>query len=289
MTVCLFTSCQTNDKALHYLSQSPPGNDPVVFAPGIISLPDRVEFGSIFNFDNDEFYFGVDIDGRAEIHSCKLENGSWSKTKTLFAHALFSFNDPVLSFDESKLYFISDRNPENEAAKKDYDIYYSNRVNDSWQDVVRVPGAVNTAADEYYISLTKNNKMYFSSNIAADSNRKHDFDVYSASLVDETYDKAFRLGGAVNSKAYEADVFIAPDESYIIFSSVRRGGYGRGDLYVSFKNPDGTSTEAINMGLKVNSEGHELCPFVTRDGKYLFYSSKEDIYWVDARILDLYR
>ena len=60
---------------------------------------------------------------------------------------------------------------------------------------------------------------------------------------------------------------------------------GRGDLYISFKNTDGTWTESVNMGEKVNTKKHELCPFVSHDGKYLFYTSNQDIYWVSTEII----
>ncbi|MEM7518879.1 MAG: hypothetical protein AAF368_18405 [Planctomycetota bacterium] len=46
---------------------------------------------------------------------------------------------------------------------------------------------------------------------------------------------------------------------------------------------------ARSMGDAINTEGHELCPFVTRDGKYFFYTCNEDIYWVDAALLESYR
>lgn len=284
----VFISCK-EEKNVQYLGQEPPGANPVKFAPGLITKDNQVEFGSVFNKDATEFYFGVDINGRAEIRWCKLVDGQWTKPETLISHETYSFNDPFLSKTEDVLYFISDRTLNNEGPKKDYDIWTMTREADGWSEMERAKGAINTASDEYYISIADNDKLYFASNVAADSNRKHDFDIYSSSLVDAEYDKAFRLGGAVNSKAYEADVFIAPDESYIIFSTVRREGYGKGDLYISFKNPDGSSTEAINMGLKINTEGHELCPFVTKDGEYFFYSSDEDIYWVDASLLELYR
>ncbi|MEL6973040.1 MAG: hypothetical protein AAFO02_22940, partial [Bacteroidota bacterium] len=80
--------------------------------------------------------------------------------------------------------------------------------------------------------------------------------------------------------------FIDPDESYIIFCSTREEGLGRGDLYISFKNEDGSWTNAINMGAPVNTVHHELCPFVTKDGQYFFYTSDQDIYWVSTTIFD---
>lgn len=41
-----------------------------------------------------------------------------------------------------------------------------------------------------------------------------------------------------------------------------------------------------NMGDNINTEGHELCPFVTKEGKYFFYTSNKKIYWVDSKIID---
>jgi hypothetical protein len=40
------------------------------------------------------------------------------------------------------------------------------------------------------------------------------------------------------------------------------------------------------MGDKINTKNHELCPFVSKDGKYLFYTSNQDIYWVSAEIIN---
>ena len=32
---------------------------------------------------------------------------------------------------------------------------------------------------------------------------------------------------------------VKPDESYVVFASGRPGGFGQGDLFVSFRQPDG--------------------------------------------------
>ena len=39
----------------------------------------------------------------------------------------------------------------------------------------------------------------------------------------------------------------------------------------------------------VNNEFHQLCPFVSKDGKFLFFTSNQDIYWVDAKIIASYK
>ena len=84
----------------------------------------------------------------------------------------------------------------------------------------------------------------------------------------------------------EGPDFIAPDKSYILFDSCRSGGNGNSDLYISFRRPDGSWTEAENLGNTINSEFSEWLPYVTPDGKYLFFSrtvkGETDLYWVSA-------
>ncbi|MEM8713686.1 MAG: hypothetical protein AAGG01_22320, partial [Planctomycetota bacterium] len=100
---------------------------------------------------------------------------------------------------------------------------------------------------------------------------------------------AQKLPVELNTKHYEADVFVAPDGSYVIFCATRPDGLGRGDLHISFRNDKGEWAPAKSMGKKINTKGHELCPFVSRDGRFFFYTSREDIYWVDAKVLQDYR
>ena len=140
------------------------------------------------------------------------------------------------------------------------------------------------------MSFTNEGTMYFSSNVHAPEKRKgYDFDIYYSKNIAGEFQKAVALSDSINTPRYEADVFVDPDESYIIFSANRLDGFGQGDLYISFKNSDGTWSKSKNMGRPINTEKHELCPFVSNDGKYLFYISNQDIYWVDAEIIERYR
>ncbi|MBA4056350.1 MAG: hypothetical protein C0490_16665, partial [Marivirga sp.] len=111
-------------------------------------------------------------------------------------------------------------------------------------------------------------------------------DIYASRYVNGNFQSSVKASESINTNGYEADVFIAPDESYMIFCADRPGGKGRGDLYISFKKKDGTWTSSKNMGDIINTSQHELCPFVSSDGKYFFYTSNKDIYWVETGIFD---
>lgn len=287
----LFLHCsQKIPRAKAYLAQEKPTLTPQIFAKGIISKPNQSEFGSVFSKNGDDFFYGVDIDGKAEIRYSKLVKGKWTEPTVIINHDKYSFNDPFLSPDEQELYYISNQPTDRIGPAKDYDIWYSKKTKKGWSLPINAGSNINSAKDEYYISFTNGGKMYFSSNVNTEENQRQNFDIYTSERIDGKYQTKQQLEGSINSNAYEADVFVAPDESYLIFCANRREvGLGRGDLYISFKDKNGNWTPSKNMDTPINSANHELCPFVTADGNYFFYTSNKDIYWVSTEIFEQYR
>ena len=279
-----FCACQP--KTVKYIQFEKPSNIPQLFAPGFISKDSVSEYGSVFNEAVTEFFFAIDKDRKSEILWTKLKNDQWTKPEVIIYDPKYSFNDPFLSVDESKLYYISDLPRNEKDTINDFDIWYSNRVEEGWSEPVNAGMAINSDANEFYISFTESGDMYFASNKENWNDRKHDFHIYKSEFKSGEFLTPIKLDSAINTRAYEADVFVAPDESYIIFCSARRSGLGRGDLYISFKDEKNQWKTAVNMGEPINSEGHEICPFVTKDGKYFFYASDGDIYWVSAEVLN---
>lgn len=271
------------------MGQEKPTLTPKIFAKGFISKEDESEFGSVFNKKATAFFYGVDVGGSTEIRYSELIGNKWSEPKTILSHEKYGFNDPFLSPDEKRLYFISKRALDGLGAKQDYDIWYVEKEGDQWSEPINAGEKINSQKNEYYVSFTTDGTMYFSSNKNAKANRDRNFDIYYSSRIDGEFMEPIKLNDSINTKRYEADVFIAPDERYMIFCSIRKGGYGQGDLYISFKKDNGNWTHAKNMGESINNEFHQLCPFVSKDGKYLFFTSNQDIYWVDAKIIEGYK
>ena len=79
---------------LQYLGQTPPALTPEIFAPGLISKNDEYEFGSVFNKDATAFFYGVDINGKAEIRYSELMGKKWSMPKTILSDEVYGYNDP---------------------------------------------------------------------------------------------------------------------------------------------------------------------------------------------------
>jgi Tol biopolymer transport system component len=139
--------------------------------------------------------------------------------------------------------------------------------------------------------------MYFTS----DRDGGHGaYDVFRAQrLTDGSFAEPVNIGPPINTEFSEGDTYVSPDERYLIMTSSRPGGYGEGDLYVSFRKKDGGWEEPVNLGASINTDQVEYCPMVTPDGKYLFFSRRwgatweettaGDVFWVDASIIEQFR
>jgi len=66
------------------------------------------------------------------------------------------------------------------------------------------------------------------------------------------------------------DFFIFQD-TLLIFSSDRIGGFGGKDLYISFYRNE-RWTEPVNLGSDINTPFNEIHPFLANDGRTLYYS-----------------
>jgi hypothetical protein len=272
-----------------YFNELPPDTTPKVFAPGKISMESEFEFGAVFSNDRSEFYYGVEINGKAETRMMKYEpgnqrNGNWSQPVKILVHDIYSFNDPFLTPDNNRLFFISNRSFTGTGPKKDYDIWYIQRQGGRWSEPINAGRNINSDRNEYYISFTTAGKMYFSSN-TLDNEGANNFDIYSSETMNGVFQPPLKLGPGINTSHYEADVFVALDESYVVFSANRPGGLGSGDLYVSFRRADGTWTLSKSLGNIINTVTDDFCPYVSPDGKYLFYASQGDIYWVSTDVI----
>lgn len=281
---------QTVPESAMYLNQKPPGSEATLFAPNLISSKNQYEYGSTFSKDGTEFYYAVIINDKPQIRWSRFVNNAWEKPQTIIGSTNYEYNDPFLSPDKKRLYFISDQAKDGKGKKKDFDIWYLERQKDGWsQTPVNAGPAINTNKNEYYMSFTKTGSMYFSSNGGTNQAADQNYDIRLSHFSKGTFEPSNKLANTVNSEHYEADVFVSPDEQYIIFCSERPGGLGKGDLYISFKDSSGEWQKAKNMGNAVNTEGYEFCPFVTGDGKYLFLSRDGDIFWMSATIIESLR
>jgi len=261
-----------------YLGQKPPGMTPELFAPEIFKT--EVHGGLVLSPDGQEMYWDL-MEGGQNILFMKIENNQWTKPTEVIFKSRFGTGDATFSPDGKKLFFTSRESIEESKKEAGENIWYVERQNDSWGKPKPLGPVVNSYPLHWQLSVASNGNLYFSA----------DGDIYVAIPQKGKYNAVRKMGSAINTEHYESTPYIAPNESYIIFS--RFGGALRyADLFICFKDPQGNWTEAKNMGIPINSEMHELCPNVTADSKYIFfnrnYGEKGDlrIFWVSSKIIE---
>lgn len=256
-----------------YFGQDSPGDIANLFSPGIISTNHHERDFTISPAGNELFYSLVLPDYSLSTILYLYHDGAfWSQSQVAPFSGLYSDLEPAFSPDGKKVFFISKRPLDANDDTDDWNIWFVERVQGGWSLPAPVGPPVNTEGNEYYPSVTNEGHLYFTA--VRDSSFGKE-DIYFSRFENGVYTDAVNVGSAINSANNEFNAFIAPDESYLIFSSIgRQDGFGGGDLYISQRINDSTWGEAKNMGDKINSDKIDYCPFVTSDGKYLFFTSQ---------------
>jgi hypothetical protein len=225
-----------------------------------------------------EVYFSVQSAG-SEISAivwCKKNmKGKWSEPEVLSFSGRFNDLEPFLSWDNTRLYFVSNRPLiKTEIKTKDFDIWYCERnPAGNWSEPKNLGAPVNTDENEFYPSVARNGNLYFTN----DGKRsKGKDDIFVCKFNDGKYCSPISVSDSINTEGYEFNAFVSSKEDYIIFTGYNKpDGMGSGDLYISYHKADGTWTPAKNLEI-VNSKQMDYCPFVDEENKVLYFTSKRN-------------
>lgn len=262
VTMTLVTSC--------LLAQTPP-IEPALFTDAGVNTSMQ-ERDMAISPDGKEMFFTLQSGQgifSTILHRKKMPDGKWSEINVAPFSGRFGDLEPAFSQDGKQLFFCSNR-PLSGDKKKDYDIWVTERSGDKWSEPRNLGPTVNTSADEYYPSVGAGGNLYFTAEYKTGVGK---VDIYVSKWSNGTYVTPEPLDTAVNSKNYEFNAFVSPDEKFIIFTSYgRKDDSGGGDLYISEKNAQGAWTAARNLS-KLNSPRLDYCPFVSFDKKVLYFTS----------------
>jgi len=247
-----------------YFGQEPPGLTGEVFAPGIISTHRAFEFGPTFSPDGKEMYFRRRGMGGGFL-VCRREENGWTAPEPV--PDLPEAFEPHITPDGKRMFF--GRGPE---------IWVMDRSGDGWgEPVLHGPGM--------FATTTREGTLYFT-----DITEPWNPSLVRQRLVDGAYTAPEKISETMNGPDFGAHPCIARDESYLLFDSRPVDEeFGDADIYVCFRRADGNWDEPILLGDEINTDGENICLSISPDGKYLFYTSRWDIYWVSAEILEKYR
>lgn len=206
------------------------------------------------------------------LHLIKLPDGKWSKPAVASFAGRYSDIEPAFSTDGQKLYFSSNR-PLNGTNTKDFDIWVTEKKDNQWQKPRNLGLPINTPMDEYYPAVTLSGNLYFT---AAYKNAIGKEDIYMAKWENGKYSDPLPMDTAINSKTYEFNAYVSPEEDLIIYTSYgRTDDKGRGDLYLSRKDKLGNWLPAKNLAA-LNSDKLDYCPFISFDKKAFYFTSERN-------------
>lgn len=294
MILMIFVGCNSQNKNPSrpkgpYFGQTPPGMVPQILAPGFIST-EKNELNSAWTPDGKEYYYSIrKPEGGYSMWFTKAEKEGWSSPAPVSFNSEESDVDMCITYDGNRMYWGSMRPVKaGDPPVSDWHIWMVERDGDGWGSPKHLDGPVNGGSRSLYPSVTRSGSMYFQGIFPESFGGR---DIYKSEYHDGHFHAPENVGDAVNTSYSEGDVLIAPDERFLVVCiGDKPDGYGKGDLYVSFKQSDGTWSKAKNMGETINTEHTEYCPALSPDGKYFFFTSGRtgngDIYWVDAKIID---
>ena len=261
-----------------YFGEKPPGLIPKLFDPKIVSPEERFDHGS-FTPDMKEFYF-TRKHGKYKKRAfffIRHENNTWGQESET------DIRWPQFSADGNVMYIGKE---------------YRERTETGWSE----PKSPGEFINEMAHGMSVSSKGTYYITIYKKGDRTGNGSIHYSHIIDGKYENPVKMSAGINSGKYIGGSTIAPDESYLIWYMDREDGYGQSDMYVSFKQKDGSWLPAINMGSIINTEMQESAPQLTHDGKYLFFTRgewkvKEDgsrnfvgkRYWVDAQVIEALR
>ncbi|WP_062060950.1 PD40 domain-containing protein [Aquimarina longa] len=243
-----------------------------------------VQFPTVRDFTiaptEDEAYFTVQgYSGElSTIVKVSKKDTTWSTPEVAPFSGRFTDLEAMFSPDGLKLFFVSNR-PLNTTSTevKDHDIWYIERSdpNAKWSTPKNIGKPINTDGDEFYPSIAMNGNLYFTS--TANTSKGKD-DIFMSQWKNNIYTNPISLSEAINSKGYEYNSYIAPDESFLIFGGYKRkDGMGSGDLYISYRDTLGVWSKAKNLSSKINSDKMDYCPFYDIKTQTLYFTSKRNL------------
>jgi WD40-like Beta Propeller Repeat len=188
---------------------------------------------------------------------------------------------PLLTPDRQSLYFVRAFDPQNKGGRgAGMDIWVSAQdVKGNWlppSNKLRWNNKLNNAV----VGIKKDGKVIYLLNSYTNKSGV----AFSKNLNGSwTAPEIIPMSGI--EKLNLVGFFMNSNFDVLLISMVKDGSFGKEDLYVSLKDSLDRWGEPINLGATINTSGFEISPFLSDDGKKLYFASDGHKGYGDADIL----
>jgi len=223
------------------------------------------------------------IDATRELEMCQEAKSQMANPKNYIItntgpvlNTPFNEFSPVLSLDENTMFFTSRRIRPDSSNSKIIDFFSMEYKEDIYTSFKNEEGLwtepellnLNTDGHDATISVSPDGQKLF---IYRDN--FGDGQLLESVLIGETWSEPILLGSDINTAAWETHATVSADGNTLLFVSDRIGGVGKRDIYRCVKLPNGEWSRALNIGTQINTAFEEEAPFLTADGKTLYFAS----------------
>ncbi len=149
-------------------------------------------------------------------------------------------------------------------------LYVSKKVNGQWQAPQNIIPELGVDGDVRPTGLSYDGKE-----MIIYRNDNYDGNLYVSRYVNGRWTTIKKLNDRINTKYWESHGSLSPDGLTLYFTSNRKGGFGGLDIYIAKRTNINSDdwTNVTNMGADINTKYNEESPFISQDGKVLYFSS----------------
>jgi outer membrane protein OmpA-like peptidoglycan-associated protein len=212
----------------------------------------------------------VDIEfAKQQIESCKrakeaIKNPAPILKENLGKKYNSSTNNfqSVFSGDNNSMAYMT--------SQKFYDaVDFVKKINGTWSNPLNITPQIESDGNQYVSSLSYDGTKLFLIRIT-----NTDGEIMVSDYTSGRWNPSKPIGKPVNSKYFESHASLSPDGKTLYFTSNRTGGKGGMDIYTSSLAENGEWSEPVNLGDVINTPLNEETPFLSSDGKTLYFSSQ---------------
>jgi hypothetical protein len=269
IAMAMTTNAQQSDfskKDDSYFGQKPPGKKAELFAPHV--LIDEGHDSPVISRDETWMVIGT-IEHGAKFYK------SAGKSLVPSVNPMYfkipeenNYNGMEISQSETRVYFLVWKND-------DENFYFIEKTNSGWTTLKPMKDEINSYRTHWQFSLAGNENFYFAS----------EGTILLAKFDGKIHLKPAPLTLEDNSTLKGSTPFIAPDESYLIYSVAS-------DLFISYRIQEDLWSLPVNLGSDINDKNSlDICPRISPNGKYLFFVSRRvdsdfKVFWADAGFIE---
>lgn len=171
---------------------------------------------------------------------------------------------PSFTADQSLLVYTAVRQGQE-------DFYQSRYIDSTW-----TPGepitALNTPRNEGAQTISADGRvMVFTACNRPES--QGGCDLYIAYRTDSTWNTPQNMGPTINTRFWDSQPSLSANGRLLYFASNRPGGKGKNDVWITYRQTNGSWIPPVNAGAPINTRGSEQSPFIHADGRTLYFMS----------------